>query len=120
MSDFLDQVRADCAEAETDLGGQTFSWAPAGETVKAYPCAPTTQRRGAMLVIGGQEIDISLTLRVRYSGRTAAGRTWDFGDLTAIPKKGDRLIFGGKNYRIVDVVNAHGAFLEINCQDANR
>jgi hypothetical protein len=120
MSDFLDEVQTDCLEAETDLGGKTLAWAARGESPLTYPGASTTLKRGATLVIGGKEVEITLTVRVRWSGTTATGRAWSFGEMTDLPKQGDRITWGGKPYRIAQVTNAHDTFLEIDLMDVNR
>lgn len=111
MSDFLDEIAADCLEAETDLGAKTMVWS--GST---YPCASTLVRRGAVLVIGGKEVEITLTLRVRYTG-IRNGATWE---LTTLPKQGERVVFNSITYRIAQVNNAHSAFLELDLMDNNR
>lgn len=114
MSDFLDEVMADCEEAETDLGGKTMTWREG-----VYPVAPSLIRRGAMLVVGGKEVEIKLTLRVRWSGTSTDGGTWSL-DADALPKQGQTLVYGGKTYRIAQVNNAHEAFIEIDLMDNNR
>ena len=111
MSEFLDEVAADCVEAETDLGAQTVTWNGA-----IYPCASTLVRRGAVLVIGGKEVEIKLSLRVRYTG-TRAGVTWE---LTTLPKQGERVIYKSITYRIAQVSDAHGAFVELDLAEVNR
>lgn len=112
MSSFLDEVASDLSEAETDLGGEMMTW-----NAQRYPVAASLVRRGAVLVVGGKEIEIKLTLRVAYEGRTTAGRDWEFSTL---PKHGERVTFNDINYRIAQVNNAHSAFLEIDLMDANR
>lgn len=114
MSDFLDEVAGDCTEAENDLGLPVLVW-----NGQSITCAATLTKRGAILVIGGKEVEISLTLRVRWSGTNAAGRPWE---LTAdtLPKSGDRVTYKGKPYRIAQVSDAHGAFVEIDLIDTNR
>jgi len=111
MSDFLDEVASDCVEAETDLGAQTVTWNGA-----IYPVASTLVRRGAVLVIGGKEVEIKLSLRVRYTG-TRAGITWE---LTTLPKQGERVIYKSITYRIAQVIDAHGAFVELDLAEINR
>ena len=111
MSDFLDEIAADCVEAETDLGAQTMTW-----NGLIFPCASTLVRRGAVLVIGGKEVEIKLTLRVRYTG-TRAGVTWE---LETLPKQGERVVFKSVSYRIAQVSSAHEAFIEIDLMDVNR
>lgn len=124
MSEFLDQVQADCLEAETDLGSRLMVWTSQtpGTTGSGltYPVAPTLIRRGAVLVVGGKEVEIKLTLRVRFAGTRASGQAWEFDTL---PKQGDRVTYpstSGTDYRIAQVNNAHGAFLEIDLTDVNR
>lgn len=114
MSDFLDEVTEDCREAETDLGGKTMTWSGGN-----YPVAPSLVRRGAVLVVGGKEVEIKLTLRVRWSGTKTSGQPWEFST-DAMPKQGQLVGYGSQNYRIVQVNNAHEAFLEIDLMDANR
>jgi len=109
MSDFLDEVRADCEEAETDLGGKTMTWSGG-----SYPVAPSLIRRGAVLVVGGKEVEIKLTLRVRF-----AGTGWEFTGET-LPKQGQLVTYGARSYRIAQVNNAHEAFMEIDLMDNNR
>lgn len=111
---FLSEVQRDCLEAERDLGGATMRWNEA-----SYPTAQSTVRRGATLVIGGKEVEIKLTLRVRYSGITAGGRTWEFEPDT-MPRQGERVHYKNKDYRIAQVNNAHETFLEIDLIDVNR
>lgn len=116
MSDFLDEVAADCAEAENDLGLPVMVW-----NSQSITCAATLTKRGAVLVIGGKEVEIALTLRVRWSGTNAAGREWEFTTAeNGMPKAGERVNYKGKNYRIAAVNDAHGAFLEIDLIDVNR
>ncbi len=116
MSEFLDEVANDCQEAETDLGGRSMAWNGA-----TYPVAGTLVRRGAVLVIGGKEVEIKLTLRVRYAGTRAGGQTWTFDTL---PKQGERVSYPTSGttieYRIAQVNNAHDTFLEIDLMDINR
>ncbi len=114
MSDFLDEVAEDCKEAETDLGGRTMVWAE-----KTYTVAPSLIRRGAVLVIGGKEVEIKLTLRVRWSGTNADGVAWAF-TADDMPKAGEKVYYAPRNYRIAQVNDAHGAFLELDLMDANR
>ena len=112
MSDFLDEVAADCLEAETDLGGFTATW-----NGSSYPCASSLVRRGAVLIIGGKEVEIKLTLRIRYEGTRANGLAWEF---TTLPKQGERVVFKSINYRIAQVSNAHESFIELDLMDVNR
>lgn len=112
MSDFLTEVQRDCQEAERDLGSATMLWSG-----NSYPVAASLIRRGAMLVIGGKEVEIKLTLRVRYSGITSAGRAWEF---TTLPKQGERVTHKDTIYRIAQVNNAHETFIEIDLMDVNR
>ena len=114
MSDFLDEVAADCQEAETDLGSKTMVWFE-----KTYTVAPSLIRRGSVLVIGGKEVEIKLTLRVRWAGVSSSGRVWEFTS-DEMPKAGEKVYFAPKYYRIAQVNDAHGAFLEIDLMDANR
>lgn len=111
---FLSEVQRDCIEAERDLGGASMRWDGA-----LYPVAQSTVRRGATLVIGGKEVEIKLTLRVRYSGMTTDGRSWEFTADT-MPKQGQQVEYKAKNYRIAQVNNAHETFLEIDVIDVNR
>lgn len=111
MSDFLDEVSADCLEAETDLGGKLMTW-----NGDDYPCAASLVMRGSSLIVGGREVELRITLRVRRSG-SFDGRTWTF---TSFPKHGDRVTYGGTDYRIALVDNAHEAFLQIHLMDVNR
>lgn len=112
MSDFLDGVAEDCKEAERDLGTalgpRTVTWDGAD-----YDCAPSLIRRGTFVVIGGREEEIKLTLRVRNKGVD-----WDFRD--AIPKSGQRVVYGLVPYRILQVNQAHGAFMEWDLGSINR
>lgn len=114
MSDFLNEVRQDCTEAETDLGGRTMVWLG-----KTYPVAPTVVRRGRTLIVGGHEVDITATLRVRWEGTNSAGTAWEF-TAEAMPRSGDLLNYGGKTYRIAQVNDGHQSFLEILLMDTNR
>lgn len=114
MSDFLDEVAADCVEAEADLGGYSMNWSGV-----AYPAAATTLKRGAVLVIGGKEVEITITLRVRWTGTNAAGVQWEWTADT-MPKTGDKVTWKGKTYRIAAVNNAHETFVEFDLIDANR
>lgn len=111
---FLDDVKADCLEAESDLGNRVMTWNGFN-----YPAAPSTVRRGAILVIGGKEVEIKLTLRVRYDGTKSNGQTWDFG-AADLPKHGELVTFNSIVYRIAQVNNAHSTFLEIDLMDRNR
>ncbi len=112
MSDFLDEIAADCIEAETDLGAKTMVWSDV-----SYPVASTLVRRGAVLVIGGKEVEIKLTLRVRYEGTRSNGLTWE---IATLPKQGEKVVFNSITYRIAQVNNAHNAFLELDLMDNNR
>lgn len=109
---FLDEVRQDCLEAESDLGSATMNWSGT-----SYPVAATLTRRGAILVIGGKEVEIRLTLRVRMSGNRSGGGSWEFTDL---PKQGELVIYKDTTYRIAQVNRAHTSFLEIDLMDRNR
>jgi len=109
---FLDDVKADCTEAETDLGSRVMTW-----NSFDYPAAASTIRRGAVLVIGGKEVEIKLTLRVRYDGTKSNGQTWEF---TTLPKQGELVTYESIAYRIAMVNNAHSTFLEIDLADRNR
>lgn len=100
---FLSEVKADCLEAETDLGAKT-----AIVNGITYSVAATLTRRDTILVIGGQEVEIKLTLRIR----------WTEGD--TLPAAGQRVTFNSVIYRIAQVSNAHFAFLEIACTEVNR
>ena len=111
MSDFLKEVAADCVEAESDLGEKTMVWMQLH-----YPVASTLLRRGSVLVVGGREVTITMTLRVRYAG-IRNGATWEF---VVLPKSGERVNYGGKDYRIAQVNNAHSAFLELDLMDVHR
>ncbi len=118
MSDFLDEVAADCAEAENDLGLPVMVWNDGEKNVTATVAATLT-KRGAVLVIGGKEVEIALTLRVRWSGTNAAGTEWEF-TAELMPKAGQRVTYKGKPYRIAQVSDAHGAFMEIDVIDPNK
>lgn len=111
---FLDDVKADCLEAEADLGNRTMLWSGF-----SYPVAQSTIRKGAVLLVGGREVEIKLTLRVRYDGTKPSGQTWDFS-LADLPKHGDIVHYLGTDYRIAQVNNAHSTFLEIDLADRNR
>ena len=118
MTDFLNEVAADCAEAEADLGLPVMVWNNGTRNVSATVAATLT-KRGAVLVIGGKEVEITLTLRVRWTGTNAAGVAWEFTEAVK-PKAGERLTYKGKPYRIAQVSDAHGAFLEIDVIDVNK
>lgn len=100
--------------AETDLGGKTMVWL--GGT---YPVAPTVVRRGRTLIVGGFEVDITATLRVRWEGTNGSGVAWEF-TADAMPKAGQDVTYGGKTYRIAQVNDGHQSFIEILLMDANR
>lgn len=118
MTDFLNEVAEDCRAAEEDLGQPTMVWHDGTRNVTAT-VAGTLTKRGAILVIGGKEVEITLTIRVRWSGTNAAGVAWLFTEAVK-PKSGDRITHKGKPYRIAQVGDAHGAFLEIDLIDVNR
>ena len=114
MSNFLDDIAEDCKEAENDLaignGDPQFVEWNGGE----YDCAPSLIRRGTMIVIGGREVEIKLTLRVRHKGDG-----WDFA--MAVPKSGDLVVLNGvENYRIAQVDRANGAFMQLDLMSPNR
>lgn len=114
MSEFLDEVAEDCKDSESDLGSRKMVW-------KEVTCivAPSLIRRGSMLVIGGKEVEIKLTLRVRWSGTNDAGVVWEF-TTSAMPKAGEKVYYLTKSYRIAQVNDAHGVFMEIDLIDDNR
>jgi hypothetical protein len=111
MSDFLDEVAADCSEAENDLGAKLMTWGD-----NDYPVAASLVARDSSLIIGGREVSIRLVLRVRISG-SQDGMTWKFNTL---PVHGQRVTYGGIDYRIAAVDNAHETFLQIHLMDVNR
>ena len=104
---FLDEIREDCAEAESDLGNQSLTW-----NGTDYPCAQSTLRRGETLIVGGKDVEIRFTVRVRVRG--------DGWVLNPIPKSGQRATYQSKEYRIGNVNDAHRAFVEIDLIDPNR
>jgi len=113
MSEFLDEVSDDCLEAETDLGEKTMVW-----NGDEYPVAPSLVARNTTLVVGGREVEIRITLRVRVSGKWDGG-TWAFQP-QSMPKHGQRVTYGGIDYRIAAVDNGHETILQIHLMDVNR
>ena len=109
---FLDEIAEDCKIAETDLGSATVTY-----NEVEYPAAATLIRRGTTVIIGGREVDIKLTLRVRNKGENEDG-AYNFGQTP--PKSGDKVTFQAVTYRIATVNHAHGAFMEWDLIDAAR
>lgn len=87
------------------LGNPTFVW---GAT--RFPCAPSSLRRGLTVIVGGAEVEISLTLFVEKSalpGKPAEGNT--------------KFVYNGKTYRVLSVTeSASGSHYEIDLGDPNR
>lgn len=90
-------------EIEDDLGNQTFRWKN-----KDIPCVPSSLSRDTILVIGGEQVNIGLTLIVRWDNFTTADSefiTADSGEITAdnetpMPVADDFLEFEGVTYKV--------------------
>lgn len=111
-SQFLNEIAEDCKAAEADLGTDTGPRVVTYLDVD-YECAPSLIRRGTTVVVGGREVEIRLTLRIRNKGDD-----WNFA--SSPPKSGATVIYQTVTYRIAQVNHAHGAFMEWDLMDANR
>src|SRR5437764_6178701 len=89
---------------ETLSGSQTFTWHGA-----EVPCVPSSLARGITIEIGGNPIEISLTLFVRRSNFLTADSTLITMDTDIYtsdsdlptPLAGMSLVFRGKSYLIL-------------------
>jgi len=88
ISDIQGRVQSD---HEVALGSPTLT---IGAT--SYLCVPSLLRRGNLLVIGGKEATVALTLLVRRDV------------LATSPALGSKLTHGGVTYRVLHVSTAPG------------
>lgn len=87
MSAISDFLNTSMERLETDLGGLTMTYAGS-----SYACTPNTLQKGNVLVLGGKEAVVSLSLLVRQSL---------FGSTK--PYTGKRVTYAAKTYRIIRV-----------------
>ena len=104
MNAISDFVADGLQDLESDLGPETFTWK--GVEV---PCIPSSLKAGSIVVFGGHELAVTLTLVVRKSNFLTADSsllTVD-SDLVTVdqdmphPVAGKTLVFRSKTYRIL-------------------
>jgi hypothetical protein len=104
MSRLSESLNRAQTELESNLGSPTFTYASTH-----YLCTPSTLRRGNVLVIGGKEIEVALTLIVRKTL------------LATAPAIGKTLVFDSITYRVVNVLTAAGgSHFEIDLASPHR
>lgn len=72
-------------------------------------CVPSSTRRGTVIIIGGVEAEIRLTLIARVALFTGTQ-----------PTAGKPVTYGGTVYRIAAVTKTLGGNYELDLMDANR
>ncbi len=73
-----------------------------------YPCSASTEKRGTVIVVGGEQVEIQMTLFVR---RTA---------MATAPRTGRTLTYNALSYRILEVGTPQpGSHWEIDVGDVN-
>jgi hypothetical protein len=104
-------------EAERDLEDPQFVYpAPPDSRAKGFPCLPSVLRRGVMIEVGANEVEIQLEVKVRRDlFGTADSRSGDasgfeevVGEDVPLPTAGKLAVFEGWTYRVLLVENAPG------------
>ena len=109
------------------LQSQTFTWQGA-----SYACLASSLKRGTVIVVGGKEVEISLTLFVRKEVLptqvtvdslviTADSTAYKADNMSAPPRSGNKLTHRNITYRVAAVAEvAGGSHWEIDLMDVNR
>jgi hypothetical protein len=100
-----DEIAADMLEIHADLDSPTCTYLGT-----AYDCIPSGNSRGTTLALGGFEVEIEFSLRIRID---------DLGDV--VPVAGKRITYAGTEYKIAAAYrDGSGAFFCLMLQDPNR
>ncbi len=111
MSQMGDFISSGLEELET-LVNEFFTW----KNTAVIPCVPSTLERGQVIVSGGSEVTVRLTLNVRLSQFVSADSTIITADSELYtadsdrprPVAGQTLLYYGRSYRIASAKIAAG------------
>lgn len=98
----IDELQRDIKELEGDFGSRTFTWG--GST---YACVSSSEDRGIQIELGGNTVEISLSLIVRNEL------------FTTPPASMDKITFNGSTFIVATAQDIQGKLTKLTLVDEN-